>query len=147
MQYISCQSFGFFSFIPKRTCWARHIKSVDGFVLFRLSYFDNSDLIAIVCHFYIRGRFFGHISWKVAENSASEPSNLKIFWGRAPRPPYKNRAFRHLRYCPPSPPPPPPPKKKKKKKLARPSNNETRTKAHGLKLSFVFIYTILTLIE
>ena len=33
MQYISCQSFGFFSFIPKETCWARHIKS-----------FDNSDL-------------------------------------------------------------------------------------------------------
>ena len=44
MQYISCQSFGFFSFIPKGTCWARHITSVDGFVFFRLSYFDNSDL-------------------------------------------------------------------------------------------------------
>ena len=26
------------------TCWARQIKSVDGFVFFRLSYFDCSDL-------------------------------------------------------------------------------------------------------
>ena len=29
---------------PHWTCWARHIKSVDGFDLFRLSYFDYSDL-------------------------------------------------------------------------------------------------------
>ena len=107
MQYISCQSFGFFSFIPKGTCWARHIKSVDGFVLFRLSYFDNSDLIAIVCHFHIRGRFFGLISWKVAENSASEPSNLKIFWGRIPPDPPTKFVPSALAILPPIPPPPP----------------------------------------
>ena len=29
---------------PPGTCWARQIKSVDGFVLFRLRYFDCSDL-------------------------------------------------------------------------------------------------------
>ena len=29
---------------PHWTSWARHIKSVGGFVLFRLSYFDYSDL-------------------------------------------------------------------------------------------------------
>ena len=28
-----------------------------------------------------------------AENSVSEPPNLKIFWGRIPDPPYKVRAF------------------------------------------------------
>ena len=28
---------------PPWTCWARHIKSVNGFVFFRLSYFDYSD--------------------------------------------------------------------------------------------------------
>ena len=44
MQYILCQSSGFFSFIPNGTCWAGYIKSVDGFVLLGLSYFDNSDL-------------------------------------------------------------------------------------------------------
>ena len=100
----------FFSFIPKGTCWARHIKSVDGFVLFRLSYFGNSDLIAIVCHFHIRGRFFGHISWKVAENSASEPSNLKISWGRIPPEPPTKFVPSALAILPP---PPPPPQKKK----------------------------------
>ena len=46
-------------------CWARQIKSVDGFVFFRLSLI----LIVVTCNycclpfsFHIRGRFFGDIS-------------------------------------------------------------------------------------
>ena len=52
-------------------------------------------IIAIVCHFHIRGRFFGDISHDTsAENSISKTPNLKIFWGRIPPdPPYKARAF------------------------------------------------------
>ena len=52
----------FFLSFPRGPVEPDTFKSVDGFVLFRLSYFDNSDLIAIVCHFHIRGRFFGLIS-------------------------------------------------------------------------------------
>ena len=43
-----------------------------------------------------------------AENSISEPPNLKIFWGRilTPRPPYKALALGTLDNAPHLPPPP-----------------------------------------
>ena len=49
-----------------------------------------------------------------AENSNSEPPNLKILWGRilTPRPPYKALAFGTLDNAHPLPPPPHPRYKK-----------------------------------
>ena len=53
---------------PSWTCWARQLKPVDGFVSFRLSHFDYSDLQLFVIFVMIRGRFLGDIShdkcWK-----------------------------------------------------------------------------------
>ena len=46
--------------LPSRTCWARQIKSVDGFVFFRLSYFDYSDL-QLFSIFLFEVEFFGDI--------------------------------------------------------------------------------------
>ena len=73
-----------------------------------------------------------------AENSVSEPPNLRIFWRRIPPDPPTKFVLSTLAIL----------KKKRKEKtrygpvITRDSNQGTR-----LKLSFVFIYTILTLIE
>ena len=45
-----------------RTFWARKTKSVEGFVSFRLSHFNYSDLQLFAISLHIRGRFFGDIS-------------------------------------------------------------------------------------
>ena len=75
------------------TCWARHIKSLDGFVFFRLSYFDYGDL-QLFAIFIFEVDFSETYLMTSAENSVSEPSNLKIFWGRIPpHTPYKAHAF------------------------------------------------------
>ena len=66
---------------------------MDGFVFFRLSYFNYSDfqLFAI---FIFEVYFSETFLMTSAENSISEPPNLKLFVGEdTPRPPYKARAF------------------------------------------------------
>ena len=64
-------------------------KSVDGFAFFRLSCFDHRDLQLFAL--FIFDVNFSKIYLKTsAENSVSEPPNLKIF---SPRPLYKVRAF------------------------------------------------------
>ena len=68
------------------TCWARHIKSVDGVVFFRLSYFDNSDL-QLFAIFRFEVDFSETYFMTSAKNSVSEPQNLKVFSGKdTPRP-------------------------------------------------------------
>ena len=80
----------------------RHIKSVDGVVFFRLSYFDYSDL-QLFAIFRFEVDFSETYLMTSAKNSVSEPPNLKIFWGRTPRdPPYKARAFSARDNAPPS---------------------------------------------
>ena len=72
---------------PPWTCWARHIKSLDGFVFFRLSYFDYGDL-QLFAIFIFEVDFSETYLMTSAENNISEPPNLKILWGRiAPDPP------------------------------------------------------------
>ena len=66
---------------------------MDGFVFFRLSYFDYSDL-QMFAIFIFEVYFSETYLMTSAENSISEPANLKIFQGEdTPRPPYKARAF------------------------------------------------------
>ena len=77
---------------PTWTCWARHIKSVDGFVFFRLCYF---------C-----GRFFGYISWQMLKIAFWSFQILKFSREDTPIPPYKARAFGTRDNVPPSPFPP-----------------------------------------
>ena len=61
---------------------------MDGFVFFRLSYFDYSELFAI---FIFEVDFLETYLMTSAENSISEPPNLKIFGGGYPpgRPPIR----------------------------------------------------------
>ena len=66
-----------------RTCWDRHIKSVDGFVFFKLSYFDYSDL-QLFAIFIFEVDFYHLTS---AENSVSEPPNWKFSGGGQPQTP------------------------------------------------------------
>ena len=74
------------------TCWARHIKSVDGVVFFRLRYFDNSDL-QLFAIFRFEVDFSETYFMTSAKNSVSEPQNLKIVWEGHPEtrgnPPYR----------------------------------------------------------
>ena len=70
----------FFSFIPKGTGWGRHIKS-----WMDLVYLDSVVLIIVTCNcmpFSYSRSIFRTNFMTSAENSASEPPNLKIFWGR-----------------------------------------------------------------
>ena len=64
-------------------------KSVDGFAFFRLSCFDHSDL-QLFALFIFDVDFSKTYLKTSAENSVSEPPNLKIF---SPRSLYKVRAF------------------------------------------------------
>ena len=64
-------------------------KSVDGFAFFRLSCFDHSDL-QLFALFIFDVDFSKTYLKTSAENSISEPPNLKIF---SPRSLYKVRAF------------------------------------------------------
>ena len=64
-------------------------KSVDGFAFFRLRCFDHSDL-QLFALFIFDVDFSKTYLQTSAENSVSEPPNLKIF---SPRPLYKVRAF------------------------------------------------------
>ena len=59
---------------PPRTCWARQIKSVNGFVFFRLSYFDYSDL-QLLAIFIFEVDFSVTYFMTSAENSVWEPPN------------------------------------------------------------------------
>ena len=110
-------------------------------------YLDSVILIIVTCNClpfsYSRSSFRTHFMTS-AENSVSEPPNLKMFWGRVPPDPPTKFVLATLAILPP--PSPTPPLKKKKPRygpvITRDSNQGTR-----LKLSFVFIYTILTLIE
>ena len=68
------------------TCWARHIKSVNGFVFFRLSYLDYSDL-QLFAIFIFEVDFSVTYFMTSAENSVSEPPNLKILCGGYPQAP------------------------------------------------------------
>ena len=61
---------------------------MDGFVFFRLSYFDYSDL-QLFAIFIFEADFSETYVMTSAENSVSEPPNLKNFWEETPRPPYK----------------------------------------------------------
>ena len=66
---------------------ARHIKSVDGVLFFRLSYFDYSDL-QLFAIFSFEVDFSETYLMTSAENSVPEPLNLKILWKRiSPDPP------------------------------------------------------------
>ena len=56
---------------------------MDGFVFFRLSYFDYSDL-QLFAIFIFEVYFSETYLMTSAENSISEPPNLKIFSGRIP---------------------------------------------------------------
>ena len=82
---------------PVETRWARHVKSVNGFVFFRLSYFDYSDL-QLFAIFIFDIDFSETYLMTSAENSVSEPPNWKFSGGRIP----------------PDPLSPPPPSYKKK---------------------------------
>ena len=66
--------------------------SVDGFVFFRLSYFDYNDfqLFAI---FIFEVDFWETYVMTSAENNVSEPPNLTIFGGGYRQTPLKGRAF------------------------------------------------------
>ena len=68
------------------TCWARHIKSVNGFVFLRLSYLDYSDL-QLFAIFIFEVDFSVTYFMTSAENSVSEPPNLKILCGGYPQAP------------------------------------------------------------
>ena len=68
--------------LPPWTYWTRHIKSVDGFVFFRLSYFNYSDL-QLFAIFIFDVDFSETYPWQVQ----------KIAFRSTPRPPYKARAF------------------------------------------------------
>ena len=68
------------------TCWARHIKSVNGFVFFRLSYLDYSDL-QLFAIFIFEVDFSVTYFMTSAENSVWEPPNP--LGEDTPRPPYK----------------------------------------------------------
>ena len=81
---------------PPWTCWARHIKSLDGFVFFRLSYFDYGDL-QLFAIFIFEVDFSETYLMKSVENSISKPSNLKIFSGRIPQTPLQGSCLRHSR--------------------------------------------------
>ena len=61
-----------------------HIKSVDGFIFFRLSYFGYSDL-QLFAIFIFEVDFSETYLMTSTENNVSEPPNLKIFWGTIPR--------------------------------------------------------------
>ena len=74
---------------PPGTVKPDTFKSVDGFAFFRLSCFDHSDL-QLFALFIFDVDFSKTYLKTSAENSVSEPPNLKIF---SPRPLYKVRAF------------------------------------------------------
>ena len=62
------------------------MKSVDGIVFLRISYFtyfDYSDL-QLFTIFIFEVDFSDTSLMTSAENSISEPPNLRIFWGRIP---------------------------------------------------------------
>ena len=59
---------------------------MDGFVFFRLSYVDYSDL-QLFAIFIFKVDFSETYLMTSAENSISEPPNLKIFLGEYTRPP------------------------------------------------------------
>ena len=66
---------------------------MDGFVFFRLSYFDYSEL-QLFAIFIFEVDFSETYLMTSAENSISERPNFKIFLrADTPRPPYKARAF------------------------------------------------------
>ena len=129
------------------TCWARHIKSVDGFVFFRLSYFNYSDL-QLFSIFILEVDFYETYLIASAKNSVSEPPNLKLFWGRIPPDP-------PTRFVPSAlaimPPPPNPRYKKptygpekskhsrhKKIKKARRAKEYSSDSTHNAKFSWLF---------
>ena len=62
------------------------MKFLDGFVFFRLSYFDYSDL-QLFAIFTFKVDFSETYLMTSAENNVSEPPNLKISWGRIPADP------------------------------------------------------------
>ena len=72
---------------------------MDGFVFFRLSYFDYSDL-QLFAIFIFEADFSETYVMTSAENSVSEPPNVKNFWGGNPQtplqgspPPYKKPSY------------------------------------------------------
>ena len=67
------------------TCWARHIKSVDGVVFFRLSYFGYSDLQLFLPFTYSRSIFRRHISWKMLKRAFQSLQIWKFSWGGYPQ--------------------------------------------------------------
>ena len=62
--------------------------SVDGFVFFRLSYFDYNDL-QLFAIFIFEVDFWETYVMTSAENNVSEPPNLTIFGGGIPPDPPK----------------------------------------------------------
>ena len=123
MQYILCQSSGFFLSFPMGPVEPDTLS-----LWMDLFYLDSVILITVTCNClpfsYSRPIFRTHFMTS-AENSASEPPNLKPFQGRIPPDPLTKLVPSALAIL-----------------LSRDANQGTR-----LKLSFVFIYTILTLIE
>ena len=85
---------------PPWTCWARHIKSVDGLVFFRLSYSDYSDL-QLFAIFIFEVDFSETYFLTSAKKSVSEPPNLKIFGGRMPLDPLRRFVPSALTIIPP----------------------------------------------
>ena len=79
-------------------CWARQIKSVDGFVFFRLSYFDCSDLQLLLFAIFIsysRSIFWRHISWQVSTIVFQSLQIWKFSGGRYPHTPLQGSCLRH----------------------------------------------------
>ena len=134
-----------FNFID--LCNIFHVKALDFFLSFPrgrvesdtlslwmdLFYLDSVILIIVTFNClpfsYWRSIFRTHFMTS-AENSVSEPPNLKIFWGRIPQTPLQNRAFDT---CDIAPPPPPPPLKKNS---LRPCNHERLKPRHTAKVIF-----------
>ena len=130
-----------FNFI--HLCNIFHVKALDFFLSFprgpvepdtlslRMDLFslDSVILIIVTCNClpfsYSRPIFRTHFMTS-AENSVSEPPNLKPFWGRIPLDPLAKLVPSALAILPP-----PPKKQTNKQNSLQPYNHETRTKAHS----------------
>ena len=64
------------------TAW--QIKSLDGFVFFRLGFFDCCAWQQLFAIFIFEVDFLETYRMTRADNSVSEPPNLNIFWRRIP---------------------------------------------------------------
>ena len=82
------------------TCWARHIKSLDGFVFFRLSYFDYRELQLFAILIFEVDFSETHLMTS-AENSINWSLQIWKFSGREyPHTPLQGSCLQHSQWCP-----------------------------------------------